>query len=108
MHVPTQVATQVGIHSDEHREILRETQRPLGAGNSKLQIPNPKLESASSAKSAESPRGARGTLPIFLSDVKARHVARTGCGKPQIPNLKPQSPPLAGNLKLQTPNTRTE
>jgi hypothetical protein len=31
-------------------------------------------------------------LPIFLSDVKARHDARTGCGKPQIPNLKPQTP----------------
>ena len=33
-----------------------------------------------------------GTLPIFQSDVKARHDARTGCGKPQIPNLKPQTP----------------
>jgi hypothetical protein len=33
-----------------------------------------------------------GTLPIFLSDVKARHDARARCGKPQIPNLKPQTP----------------
>jgi hypothetical protein len=36
--------------------------------------------------------GPRGTLPIFPSDVKARHDARTRCGKPQVPNLKPQTP----------------
>jgi len=36
-------------------------------------------------------RELRGALPIFLSDVKVRRDARTGCGKPQIPNLKLQT-----------------
>ena len=45
-HVPTPVAVRVSIRSDKQREILRETQRPLGAGNPKLQILNPKARGA--------------------------------------------------------------
>ena len=41
-HVPTPVATQFKIRSDEQRVLVRETHCPLGAGNTKSQILNPK------------------------------------------------------------------
>ena len=40
-HVPTSVATQVKIRPDQQRVLLREIQRPLGAGNHKHEIPKP-------------------------------------------------------------------
>jgi hypothetical protein len=52
--VPTPVATQSKIRPDERREILRETQRPLGAGNHKSQTgPNVSMTQTSNPNSED-------------------------------------------------------